>query len=387
MSDKLTIKGRLIAVFVGSLFTVLMTELFLHFNDIRGSNPISRNYRDLLLKKVYFQLSDAEINDLLNETWSRPHIYEPYTQFKERPYKGAYVNVNENGFRITKEQGPWPLDPHNFNIFLFGGSTTFGYGVPDNQTVASYLQGFLSEVLKRDARVYNFGRGHYYSTQERILLERLLVSGVIPDMAIFIDGLNDFYSHSDEPHYTDHFKEFVENRTRADLLRLLKRSMVFRTAISIKRRMDKVMIEQDSYKDAFIVTSVVERYLENKQLTEAITAIYGTQPIFVWQPAPTYKYDLNYHLFGQGGFGRHGYSRYGYQYMARLKEERPIGKNFLWCADIQEHLQVPLYVDKVHYSAEMSAMLAHYITNSLLERGFLKVRAQQSYGSFDNRCD
>ena len=32
-----------------------------------------------------------------------PHVYEPYTQFKERPYRGKYVNVDENGFRFVTE--------------------------------------------------------------------------------------------------------------------------------------------------------------------------------------------------------------------------------------------------------------------------------------------
>ena len=129
---------------------------------------------------------------LLKETWSRPFMYEPFTQFKERPYRGNYVNIDNNGFRYTKNQGPWPPQSQNINIFLFGGSTTFGYGVSDNQTIASYLQQYLNEKLGRNVRVYNFGRGFYYLSQERVLYEQLLTSGFVPDIAIFIDGLNDF---------------------------------------------------------------------------------------------------------------------------------------------------------------------------------------------------
>src|SRR5262245_56086849 len=173
------------------------------------SNPIfniNRDYSNLSLsdlKKVYPDLSKEAIDKLLKETWSRPFVYETFTQFKESPYRGDYVNVDENGFRIGKNQGPWPPSPGNLNIFLFGGSTTFGYGVPDHQTIASYLQQFLSDKLGREVRVYNFGRGFYYSTQERILLEKLLSSGFHPDLAVFIDGYNDFmYRFGDEPLFT-----------------------------------------------------------------------------------------------------------------------------------------------------------------------------------------
>src|SRR5918911_2555611 len=153
------------------------------------------------LEKVYPGFSRDEIQVLLDETYSpaRSFVYEPFTEFKERPYAGKFVNVDVNGFRLTKGQGPWPPDREKyFNIFLFGGSTTFGFGVPDDQTVASYLQTFLSNLsLTKEARVYNFGRGSYYSTQERILFEKMVAAGFRPDVAIFIDGLND------SPHYED----------------------------------------------------------------------------------------------------------------------------------------------------------------------------------------
>jgi len=364
-----------------------------HFFDVEESNPISRQYGNLSLKKVYPDLSEEAINDLLTETWSRPCAYEPFTQFKERSYHGDYVNVDENGFRITKNQGPWPPDPDKFNIFLFGGSTTFGYGMPDNQTVASYLQEVLSNRLERDVRVYNFGRGHYYSTHERVLLERLLVSGFIPDMAIFINGLNDFYYYNDEPYYTDRLERFFNGTAQVSLeSELLNKLPMTRVANSLKDRVkqiltkkgdtalqnepEDILFDEDIYNNEAIITSVVNRYLENKKLIEAVTAVYGIQPIFVWQPVPTYKYDLNYHLFAAGGFGRTSHTRYGYQYMAELVKEKPLGNNFLWCADIQEHLQKPLYVDKYHYSAEMSNMLAVTITDLLLERNLLMIGAQ-----------
>jgi hypothetical protein len=55
-----------------------------------------------------------------------------------------------------------------------------------------------------------------------------------------------------------------------------------------------------------------------------------------------------------------------------------MGKNFIWCADMQQTLAEPLYVDKVHYTAEMSRLLASAIGDQLIERGLLSRDADTS---------
>lgn len=168
-------------------------------------DPVSGKYAEQNLRKVYARMTDEEREQLLFETWNRPLLFEQFVQLKERPFSGKYVNVSEAGYRFSPPQGPWPLDSGNYNVFVFGGSTTFGYGVADDQTVPTNLQGALSAAGYAGKRVcvYNFGRAFYYSTPERILLEQLLLGGARPDMAVFIDGINDFYYADD-----------VFNRTR-----------------------------------------------------------------------------------------------------------------------------------------------------------------------------
>lgn len=184
-----------------------------------------------LLDQIYPDLRPHEIQDILEETWkARPFSYEPFTQFKEREFKGRFVNVDQNGFRVSKNQGVWPPDPDSYNVFLFGGSTTFGYGVPDDQTIASYLQDTLQTKMHKEVRVYNFGRGFYYWFQERVLFERLLRSGYSPDMAIFIDGYNgSIFNTCDELFYTPMLGKVLTSETRPDFFTKLMRklSLVF----------------------------------------------------------------------------------------------------------------------------------------------------------------
>lgn len=331
------------------------------------------------LDKIYPDLSREEINDLLRETWSRPYVYEPFTQFKERPYKGKYLNVSEDGFRITKNQGPWPPAKENFNVFLFGGSTTFNYGVPDRQTIASHLQDLLSRAGgTKEARVYNFGRAHYYSTQERLLFEKLIASGFVPDMVVFIDGLNDFYRYKDELAFAYELEDLFEMQNR-NALYVVNRLPMARAVVATKARLSRLFGGIGAERNRWeapdnieaIIRSVIDRYLRNQKMINAVAFGFKVKAIFVWQPVPTYKYDLNDHLFSDWGFGGHTISQLGYPVMAKFVAEIPPGNNFLWCADIQQEIQEPLYVDRVHYTSKMSRMIASCIVDRLVERKIL----------------
>jgi len=181
-------------------------------------------------------------------------------------------------------------------------------------------------------------------------------------MAIFLDGLNEFYHNSDKPLFTDRLVKFVNapffkasDRPVSLELQWLNNLPITRLAQSLKWRADMYFAQnnnnsvqneqhntrfefnEDIYNDESLITYVVDRYLENKKLIAVAANAYGVQPVFVWQPVPTYKYKLNYHLFAGSGFGRHSYSRYGYQYMEELIKEQSFGKNFLWIANIQEN--------------------------------------------------
>lgn len=368
---------------------VLNVILFAVFStgDYFRQNPVSEKYGHLTVNPAYPGLSEREINTLLKETWSRPYIYEPFTQFKERPYEGSYVNVSANGFRVTENQGTWPPQHEKLNIFLFGGSTMFGYGVTDNQTVASYLQASLTTKLNRDVSVYNFGRGHYYSTQERILYENILASEVIPDVAIFVDGLNEFYYNTNEPKFTRRLREFVDEGKVSTGRGFLSTTSLGRAVRDLRKRLKKLLQEDQpnerenekkeanltitsKYADPKVLDAVIQRYLQNKKLIEAASESFGVTPLFVWQPIPTYHYDQD-HSFSKGGYGNHSYSRYGYERMAEVLQKTPLGHNFLWCADIQKNKAEPLYVDKVHYSASFSKEFAIEIANLIIDRSLI----------------
>lgn len=348
----------------------VIVVLYLLVRDKQDTNPVTEKYGNATMALVYPDMDAGDIQALLKETWSRPYVYEPFTQFRETPFSGNYVNVDENGFRHIANQGPWPPDPEKINIFMFGGSTGFGYGVADDQTIASYLQAHLTSALNPDIRVYNFSRGHYYSTQERIQYEMLLTSGFVPHLAIFLDGLNDFYYNENEPRYTHHIQEFF-TRKNSSRTEYLKVRLQEKLSGLLHRNTEQAEISpantgSDPYDDPAVIERVIQRYLDNKKLIEAASRAYNVQVVFVWQPVPTYNLGEKLHPFAADGYGKHSYSKFGYKRMAEYIETNPPGKNFIWGADLQQDAEGPLYIDIAHYSAGFSRKIAVTIGDILI---------------------
>jgi hypothetical protein len=118
---------------------------------------------------------------------------------------------------------------------------------------------------------------------------------------------------------------------------------------------------------------VIERYIINKRMIEAVGAAFNVQTVFVWEPTPGYEYDLSLHPFVKGGFGRHGYSREGYPLMKEYVESHDLGNNFLWCADIGKDAKEPLYADLAHFSPRKCALLAEVICGLLEQRNLFSM--------------
>lgn len=339
------------------------------------------------LRKVYPSMSDTEIELLIGETWGRGQVYEPWAEFKEMPFNGTYYNQSPNGYRSNgKEFLPWPPNKNLINIFIYGGSTLYGYSVPDSDTIPAYLSRLLNDRYESSRiAVYNFGNGFYYSVQERIRFENLLLNGVKPDIAIFVDGLNDFLQITDQGEELPGFKHLVEAALRGEyhvpvseferlpMLQLIKQLKTYRNrssgvAIRKNKRVtgaDKIQILRSSWskEPESLLRMVVSRYHHNQKLIEHISKAYGVRPIFVWQPVPSYNYDLRNHLFlfKSNPLSAHTRGQEGYKIVKGAYEDGKFGPHSLWLGDMQQDLNRPLYADPVHYTSEMNMLIAREI--------------------------
>ena len=323
--------------------------------------------------QLYPGWSSDDLRVLLNETWTRPLEYQPFYEFEERAFRGRFVNVSAEGFRHVRQQGPWPPSPQFFNVFVFGGSTTFGYGIADEETIASFLQQELQGKTPRPARVYNFACGHYYSTQERARFQQLLVLGFVPDLAVFVQGLNEFHRYDDRAYLSDPIHHLVEARA----VRRQQHLPAWLTLFSPRRIRAELRPYQRPQKtpssDPQLADRLIDRYLHNKKMTEVVAAAEAVPAVFVWQPVLLYRYDIKrFPLPGRP----QPLTGIGTERMADRLKRTPPPENLIWAADLQDRVPDPLYVDAVHYAPNLCRAIARLAAEEMHRRGFLISRGR-----------
>lgn len=115
--------------------------------------------------------------------------YESYTVHRIAPYASATINVDARGLRATPGSDP---TENATRVFLFGGSTMLGVGVPDDKTIPALLLARLRRAHpERRFHVRNYGSSWWVSTQSLVRLLLELRNGERPDVVIFYDGIND----------------------------------------------------------------------------------------------------------------------------------------------------------------------------------------------------
>lgn len=312
--------------------------------------------------EVYPNMTVSDISLLLNETWNRPFQYEPWVGFKESPRTGRFVNISSEGFRYSYSRN-LKLDSHGINIYVFGGSTTFGYGVNDASTIPAHLQKRLSNLHSdKSINVFNFGRGYYYSSQELGLLLQLLRNNYIPQVAIFIDGLNerlsvpmysremfalfDAYNYSIMKMFNMAIRRYIE---KASSMRIVRNLMGFDLNKS-----------PENYRDP---KEIYEEYLKNKEIITLLSDKYGFSSYFFIQPVPGYRNKFSTTKFTKKppppGWIQHLTKR------MELLEKTVDNQRSFSMTDLLGNYALPPFVDDCHYTSDVCDIIASFIAQKI----------------------
>ena len=329
-------------------------------------------------KQRMLRLSYYYTQDWAREYWDE-HMevvdhwaYRPYTIWRTLPYNGTQINVGEDGIRPTPDSN---CGTDTYRVYVFGGSTTWGYGVPDWGTISAYMQ---DRMETRDVCVVNQGELAFNSTQELIWLIQLIESGDIPDLVIFYDGTNDVSTAGRSSTPGSHF--FIENirpvvkgslvQDAADAPTNLLFELISQTALCRLLSCSPEPAEPDwayaPFEPAF-VDAIVDIYLKNIRIAELLGVEYGFEFYAFVQPVlPVVNRDYTEEeqvlMWNTPG----NIADLFYEVYPRLASAAETDEQLFYFGNILDEQPYPIWIDFHHLTPWGNLAIAHEITEIIL---------------------
>ncbi len=231
------------------------------------------------------------------------HNFWPYIMWKRRSFSGRAINIDRTGMRRTRYSS---TDARAPKIFCVGGSTTWGDWVTDRDTYPSQLARLIGQHGYGPYRVYNLGQAGYSSTQSLIRLMLELRRGNVPDIVVFLSGINDSVIGTAWPKVPGSIFQVNQIRTKMTRTwgwRIIGQAL-FHNLDTIKLLRHWGLIQRDPFAKLSIdpelnvllrpgqrelsvpelVRLTAEMYRHNVRLAAALARAYKFQIFFIWQP-------------------------------------------------------------------------------------------------------
>jgi lysophospholipase L1-like esterase len=217
--------------------------------------------------------------------------------WRAQPFAGSALNVDAEGLRATVSPAP-PAGARTPEVAVFGGSTVWGPGLPDDATIPSLLAAELA-AAGRPARVRNHGGLAYVSSSETVALLAELQAGARPDVVVFLDGVNDVLAAefmAPDATYASRWLELSEPvlaRGRAGSGWRRFRRLLSRSALAGLLRRPRAETGPPEGGPDERASRIVRRYLANVAAVRALAPRFGFTPLFYWQPVVTRRARLS----------------------------------------------------------------------------------------------
>ncbi|MDG2244662.1 MAG: SGNH/GDSL hydrolase family protein [Rhodospirillaceae bacterium] len=132
----------------------------------------------------------------LKQVAEEPMIGHKHKASKEALLMGANVKLNDRGLRDPDRSN---LSGDTTKVLMLGDSVTFGWGVPQSETVSARLETMLSRDADQSFAVINSGVGNYNTAMEVAWFERYGLD-YEPDAVVLNVFINDA---EPTPNYSD----------------------------------------------------------------------------------------------------------------------------------------------------------------------------------------
>ena len=307
--------------------------------------------------------------------------YEPFIVNGHMPYHSAYLNVDQTLLGPLRRSTV--LQCHgepSLVVWTFGGSTTFGTGVPDEMTWPSYLAAQLRSRTHRCVSVFNFGAEESVSNQEIIRLVQALKSGWRPNVVVFLDGVDETWNGVIDPGVAEAYIGYPYDRRfryrspwsgfgELGIMKLLRNRICTsgtEHTVSVFGSSRHVGWSEGEVEER--ARHTLENYAANIKVLNALSAHYGFRAFAFWQPTLLFGSNTSVPFERQviddpqAGIPT-DHLRRSFQVTYREAEKRADVDGFVSLIHVFDNATMPLYFDAYHVGSAGNQAWAAAIAN------------------------
>ncbi len=176
-SKVIGINITIIGIFLAS--PALFYRLYLKLKPV-----LSKQFNQISDPRAFYPIySNKEFSiELFNELSKLHTTYRSFIGWRNEKLNLKYTNIS-GPYNGRKSKG----ESLNNSVWFFGGSTMWGWGTSDNQTIPSHFNSHSN------IPVYNFAENSWNSRQSLNQLINAIGDNNNPSVVIFFDGVNDIY--------------------------------------------------------------------------------------------------------------------------------------------------------------------------------------------------
>jgi lysophospholipase L1-like esterase len=287
--------------------------------------------------------------------------YSSFTGWRRLPLQTETTTIGVDGLRLhtTGRDNA----PQSKTLGFFGGSTAWGTGVDDNNTIPANL-----DELTDRYEITNYGETGWTSRQSLAQLINLMTEGKAPDIVVFYDGANDTTVHCNLGfgttlnihHETKKLEMLVRNfQSRSYLYRnfIVPAFDTFQRVTGYIRYPSEWACDRDVSRAAVVASHLVR----NWEIARTLVESYGGQFIAILQPVTGVGKPKIDHL--ELDLARAANYAAAYTQIRSLLRDREAS----WIWDMSDTFDVDrrLYIDHAHVVGEGNALVAARIAKVL----------------------
>lgn len=359
LSDLIFILGCLfLSLMIFEFIAFIIIWLFLKKDQI---NAIQRG----TLMDPNFEKPDS-YTDV--DTWYKLYCKEAkliFENFKWQPlglwssprFHGEYINIGKYNLRRTICNEKRSGEDSNLIIWFFGGSTVWGWGARDTNTIPSQLL-----CLRPDCIIENYAQLGFVSSQEVIYCIENLKNSPKPTIIVFLDGLNDMYSA-----YQSNIAGIEQNAIKRKSIFESKNQINLKQIVNAKSNLYKLFKRSQTYNNITdfqtltdneqLASSIVKAYNQNIQILTALLTAYQIKPLFFWQPTIFDKVNLTEYENKVKRIVDH-WQPVHTSVKQHISKDKALDKRVIDLSDLFMNETKPIYIDPWHYNEYANNVLA-----------------------------